>query len=88
MKEIIEQKEFKVPGEFESMYAAQDWLRENGYDYGSTSCIEPVAIMKGNYYDYDLPLKMKNFTMQQKDSVHGIMRGNMREGPVFIYLYK
>ncbi len=85
---IIEQKEFKVPGTFQSMYAAQSWLHEKGYDYGSTSATEPTAIMKGNYYDYGLPHKMKNFTAREKAMVHGIITGDMREGPVKVCLYQ
>lgn len=87
-RKIIEQKEFKVPGTFESMYAAQNWLTENGYSYGSTSATEPAAVMKGDYYGYDLPHKMKNFAAKEKRMVHGIITGDMREGPVTVYLYE
>ncbi len=87
-KKIAEQKEFKAEGTFQSMYAAQRWLKENGYDYGSNSATQPTAVMKGNYYDYNLPHKMKNFTAKQKNSVHGIITGDMREGPVFVTIYE
>lgn len=88
MRKIKETKEFKVPGTFESMYAAQEWLNENGYSCGSSSVCNPTAIMKGYYSDYDLPEKMKNFTEKQKKLVHGIMIGNLREGPVIVHLYE
>lgn len=87
-RKISLHKEFKEEGTFESMYAAQRWLKENGYDYGSSSACEPTAVMKGNYYDYGLPHKMKNFTAKEKASVHGIITGDMREGSVFVTLYQ
>lgn len=88
-KNILEVKSFKVPGTFESMYAAQRWLSDCGYCYGSTDAKFPTAVMKGSdYYAYDLPHKMHNFTKKQKDSVHGIMFGNMRDGTVTVHLYE
>lgn len=88
---VIEQKEFKVEGTFNSMYAANEWIIEKGYMIGSTDC-DPkgghrAAIMKGDYYAYSLPHKMKNFTKKQIDLIHGIMKGNLREGPVTVELY-
>lgn len=88
MKKAIEIKKFDVPGTFESMYAAQGWLTEKGYGYGSSSCGYPVAVMKGSYYDYDLPEKMKNFTAKETASVHGIITGELRYGPVTVHLYE
>jgi hypothetical protein len=87
-REVIEKAEFKEPGTFQSMYAAYSWLKEKGYDYGSTCAMLPTAVMKGNYYSYDLPNKMKNFSSKQKKSVHGLITGDMREGPVFVYLFE
>lgn len=87
-RKIIEQEAFTVAGTFQSMYAAQKWIRDKGYDYGSSSALEPTAVMKGNYYDYGLPHKMKNFTVKEKQMVHGIITGNMREGPVTVCLYE
>jgi hypothetical protein len=84
---IKESKQFKVEGTFESMYAAHHWLKENGYGYGSTSAMHPTAVMKGDYYSYNLPHKMKNFTAKEKKQVHGIITGEMREGPVFVHIY-
>ena len=86
-KKIIQEKTFKVPGTFQSMYAAQRWVKENGYSYGSTSAMQPTAVMKGDYYSYILPEKMKNFTAKEKASVHGIIFGDMREGPVTVHIY-
>lgn len=88
MKKVVTQKKFHVPGTFESMYAAQSWLRENGYDYGSTSAGNiPTGVMKGDYYDYGLPHKVKNFTKHEKNMLHGEITGDMREGPVFVKIF-
>lgn len=81
-------KEFKVDGTFQSMYAAQAWLKENGYDYGSTCAMSPTAIVKGEYESYDLPQKWKNFSYVEKNMVHGVMVGDNREGPVFVRIFK
>ncbi len=88
-KPVIQKQEFNLGGDdFESMYAAQHWLRQNGYDYGSTSAIEPTAVMRGNYYEYGLPHKMKNFSAKEIKMVHGIITGSMRSGPVIVYLFE
>ena len=87
MKKIKLTKSFKEEGTFQSMYAAQKWVKEQGYTYGSNSAIEPTAIMQGDYYSYNLPHKMKNFTAKEKRSVHGIMQGDIREGPVTVIIY-
>jgi hypothetical protein len=80
--------EFQGGGTFEAMYAAQHFLKENGYDYGSTCAMMPVAVVKGHYHeDYDLPEKWKNFTAKQKKSVHGTITGDMREGPVTVTFF-
>lgn len=86
-RSVIDKAFFNVEGTFESMYAAHSWFREKGYDDGSTCVGMPCAIMKGSYMDYDLPLKWKNMTKEERDSVHGVMVGNMREGPVTVYLF-
>jgi len=84
----VKQKEsFQVDGTFESMYAAHGWLKENGYDWGSSCGMMPAAIMKGDYYDRGLPHKWKNFTDQQKALVDGVMMGDFRDGPVIVYLF-
>jgi len=85
VKEVIE---FKTPGTFESMYSAERWLNDNGYSSGSNCAMMPTAVMKGDYYAYNLPEKWKNFTSTQKDSVHGVMVGDMREGPVFLIFFE
>ena len=87
-RKILKLKIFQVKGDFKSMYAAQHWIKEQGYDYGSSSGMQPVAVMKGDYYSYGLPHKWKNFTVKQINSVHGIMTGDHRDGPVTVIIYE
>jgi len=86
-RKVVECKKFKVKGTFESMYAAEKWLSDNGFSCGSGSAMQPTAIMKGDYYEYELPHKWKNFTAKQKNSVHGVMTGDFREGYVFVRIF-
>jgi hypothetical protein len=87
-KKIIIEKVFNALGVFGSMYAAQKFIKGLGYDYGSNSATEPTAIMKGDYYDYNLPHKMKNFTEDERNSVHGLMDGDFRNGPVTVKIFE
>lgn len=85
-KDIEKHLRFFKEGTFESFYEAGHWLSENGYSCGSTSCMSPVAIRKG---EYDLPQKWHNLSKEEIDSVDGIMfSSNFREGEVEIYIYK
>lgn len=77
---------FKESGTFEGLYAAQKWLKENGYEYGSLCGHDPVAITKGIY---DLPQKWINFNKLEKSLVDGVMLStDFREGEVTVILYK
>ena len=77
---------FKENGTFESLWAAEKWLTDNGYEYGSLCGSEPVAITKGGY---DLPQKWKNFNSLEKSLVDGVVLStDFREGEVTIILYK
>ena len=87
-KTVIEKKEFNVGGDFESMFAAQSWLRENGYDYGTIPNNGSSGVVKGSYYDYDLPFNMDSYGLKHKEIIHGIIRGDIRNGPVIVELYE
>lgn len=87
-RKVAIEKQFLVYGTFKSMYAANGWIRENGYDFGSTCALQPTAIMKGDYYSYDLPHKWKNFSSSQKASIAGVMTGDLRDGPVFVRIFE
>lgn len=88
----VQRLNFKVEGTFQSMYAAQRWLTENNYSYGSP-CKDrlhggdlPVAIQKG---EYNLPQKWMHFDKEDKELVDGIMISHdFREGDVTIVIYE
>jgi hypothetical protein len=91
-REILQELTFNEKGTFQSMYAAQGWLRTNGYSYGSgsknrvTGGDYPTAIREGAY---DLPQKWHNFDDEDIESVDGIMTSNdWREGEVKVTIYK
>jgi len=67
---------FQGNGEtFSAHYAAQEWLRENGYSYGSTCRNMPIAIKKG---DYSIA-KWKNLTNEERQDIDGKLYSG-REG--------
>ena len=79
-------KSFKVDGTFESLYAAERFAKDNGYNYGSLCGNNPVALVKG---DYDLPQKWKNFNRLEKNMAHGVMLStDFREGEVTVVFYE
>ena len=85
-REAIEVKTFKVNGTFESLYAAQRWLSEKGYEYGSLCGREPVALTKG---EYNLPQKWKNFSKSDENIADGLMLSmDFREGEVNVFIFK
>ncbi len=84
---IIKSLDFKVKGTFESFYAAEHWLHENKYCYGSLCGNDPVIILKGNNYHY--PQKWINVPEAGRKKIDGIITStDFREGTVTIILYK
>lgn len=83
-KRIVEVKEFDLEGVFESHWAAERWLTENGYEYGSGCVSCPIAITKG---EYNLPQKWRNMTTIERNSVDGILESG-RTGKAKITLYE
>ncbi|PTQ70387.1 hypothetical protein [Pseudomonas sp. GV071] len=75
-------KTFSDQGDFEAWRAAQRWLMENGYSYGSTCVMHPVAVLKGEW----CIAKWRNLTRKEIDELDGKVSGNFREGPVTVYL--
>lgn len=77
-------KIFDKPGTFNSLYAAESWLRQNGYSYGSLAGDSPVALFKGKCY----VSKWYNLSESEKKNVNGLMTSkNFREGPVKIEIF-
>ena len=83
MKQIKQVEVFEIEGDFQSHWAAERWLTENGYSYGSSCIFSPIAIVKG---EYDLPQKWKNMTAKERSSVDGILESG-RSGKAKITLY-
>lgn len=86
-KTLKETKVFENKGTFKALWAAEGWLKSNGYSYGST-CVpyKEVAIVRG---EYNLPQKWKNMDKEQRRSVDGVMVSNdYREGPVIVQLFE
>jgi len=70
-------------GTFMAYWAAEQWIRENGYSCGSMCSPMPTAIMKGDVH----VAKWKNLTTKERNTVDGVIVGEYREGPVTIYLF-
>jgi hypothetical protein len=92
-RKVLSEQTFSKPeGEtFGAMYAAQRWLRANGYSWGSTDSdrksggSNPVRILKG---DWTLPQKWHNFTKEDKQKCDGVMIAyDWREGDVRVILF-
>ena len=69
---------FDGPGDFRGYYNALDWLRKNGYSFGSMQRDAPIGIKKGDC----LIEKWRNLSPNDRKQLDGELTGNMREGPV------
>jgi hypothetical protein len=68
----------KAKKDFEALYAAENWCRDNGISYGSTCVSSPQALLIG---DYSIA-KWRNLTAKERKQVHGVIEDSRREGPV------
>ena len=75
--------EFTQSGDFEAMYAAEDWCKANGYSVGRNERDQPRGLLLGNY---DIA-KWRNLSPDDKKSLDGVMAGDMRSGPVVVEIY-
>ena len=76
-------KTFKAHGNFEAFYAAEKWLRENGYSVGSMERDAPIGIAKGDCYIS----KWRNLG-NDKTLLDGvIVEGDKRDGDVTIIIF-
>lgn len=88
-RKAIRYAKFHLDGDFQSMYAAERWLSERGYKTGSTCAGLPTAAMKGDAFsEYELPQKWKNMTQGERNSVHAVMIGDNRNGPLEVYIFE
>lgn len=84
-RKIKEEKVFDVPGDFQSQWAAEKWLTENGYDSGSSCRDMPIAITKGTY---SLPKKWKSLTQEDKAMIDGVLITSFRNGPAKVIIFE
>lgn len=84
-RKVKQEETFNEPGDFKSQYAAETWLKDNGYKYGSNCRGEPIAIQKG---EYTLPQKWKNLNKSDKKSIDGVLITSFREGPAKVILFE
>ena len=74
--------EFNDAGDFAAVRAAEEWCAKYGLSVGPMQRGEPRGILFG---DYDIQ-KWRNLRQADKDALHGMMTGDMRNGPVFLLL--
>lgn len=77
-------KTFNEQGDFSANYAAEKWLKERGFSHGRMQGKDPRGILFG---DFDIQ-KWRNLSKNDIKELHGIMRGDMRHGPVFVELFE
>ena len=75
-------KTFNDIGTFQALYAAQNWLEENGYSYGSSCVMRPIPVLKGEF----VIAKWKNLTKAEVAALDGSIDGDLRNGPITVYL--
>lgn len=76
-------KVFKADGDFGAYYAAEEWLKENGYSYGSMQRDSPVGIAKGDCYIS----KWRNLGNDTCFLDGVIAEGNKRESDVTVIIF-
>lgn len=71
---------------FSALHQAKCWLCNNGYSYGSHSCLSPfIPAVKGERYE--LPQKLYNFKHEDYLKVNAVMYSyNYRDGDVELWL--
>ena len=75
---------FNEQGDFAALNAAQAWLKEQGYSYGSWARGLPCGILKGDA----LIAKWRNMTAREISQLDGQMYGDGRNGPIKVVLTK
>ena len=83
-KPVIEKRTFHE----DPFHETVGWLHDRGYDFGDKNDNDYIPVMKGYYDRYDIPRSWKLLSPQQKRFIHGVITGNMKEGPITVYLFK
>ena len=78
-------KTFNQTGTFEAYTAAEQWLIDNGYTYGSMQGRDPIGILKGDIYIS----KWRNIPAHGRKNLDGIITGvDKRNGPVTVEIFE
>jgi hypothetical protein len=89
IRKIELQKDFAAKGDFQSLYAAQGWLHDNDYSYGSLCSPKPVGIMRNIDGKSWKIAKWKNLTREEIRTLDGVMRSDdFRNGTVTVTIYE
>lgn len=76
-------KTFSESGVFKANWAAEKYLTERGFSVGSSQGQERRGILYGEYQIS----KWRGMNRAEIAALHGVMRGDGRNGPVYIDLY-
>ncbi|WP_199287344.1 hypothetical protein [Acinetobacter portensis] len=75
--------EFAQVGDFSAVSAAENWLREHGFSYGSMCMDMPIGILKGDW----CIAKWRNLTAKERNQLDGkLLSSDFRSGPVVLQL--
>lgn len=74
---------FNEAGDFKAMYAAEAWCAENGISVGSSERGNPRCLMRGDF----AIAKWRNLSAAERKECHGVMTGDMRNGPVTVEMF-
>lgn len=78
LRRIIE-----AEGDFAACLIAERFLTKAGFSVGRMQRGDPRGIMLG---EYDIQ-KWRNLSARDRKGLHGVLVGNMREGPITIQIY-
>jgi hypothetical protein len=83
--EFVFTRKFWQPGDFAGMHEAERYLAERGFSVGPQQGNENRGIFYGatNY----VIRKWRSLDAKERAAVHGILAGNMRDGPVSILIF-
>ncbi len=68
--------------DFAAARAAERWCEEHGYSVGRSQRGSPRGLLRGNY---DIQ-KWRNLTASDRAALDGTMTGDMRNGPVVVWI--
>lgn len=81
-RKVINKIVFDIKGTFESYYAAINWCKENGFNYGSMDGSNPIAL----WHDDSVISKWHNLSNKERKSCDGMIECQ-REGIATIILF-